>query len=485
MRTVKLFFLLSIFLLSFQYLPSKPLSLYLDFASFRGSGSKVMLEVYYSFPDTMLNYIYTNNKFTGELYFYVRIRSSARTESEKEWIVTYNKDNNRKSLPLDLFGVKNFEVLPGQYTVDVNIKDVNDSASHKEASFNMIVKKINENSLAISDMQLAQLIVPSESTTISYNQAFLKNGFYVIPNPMMMYVGNNPVLSLYTEIYNAAKWSPSGFNIEYKIFDAVKREVITFPKEGISVGDGLVETVQLPINVLPTGVYFAQILVSYPKDSPTDTLSSIKKFYIMNPEIPPALTLGFTESASYEKSEFATLTDEQAEKEYLKAKAIATPDEIDLFEELSTGDAKRKFLFRFWQNRDNDTTTAFNERLNEYRRLIKYADTYFTYGQMREGWRSNRGRVLLQYGQPTQRDQVMAKDDYRAYETWFYNNYQGGVTFYFVDLNGFGDFTLVHSTMYGEIRNENWYKQYVQAHNTDAWKDELNNSNSNSTPTPR
>ena len=250
-------------------------------------------------------------------------------------------------------------------------------------------------------------------------------------------------MPVYLEIYNAQNVSPAGFVLEYKIFDAVKREIIAIPRQLKSENNGLIETDKIPIDVLPTGTYFLQALISYPIENPTDTISAIKKFYINNPEIPPELNLAFTENASFEKSEFATLTLEQTETEFLKAKYIATQDEVNEYDKLSTLEAKQRFLFRFWLGRDTDTTTIINERLLQYRDLINYANINFSFGKMRDGWRTERGRVLLKYGQPSQRDQKAADKQLRAYETWFYPNYEGGVYFYFVDMQGYGNFRLV------------------------------------------
>ena len=38
---------------------------------------------------------------------------------------------------------------------------------------------------------------------------------------------------------------------------------------------------------------------------------------------------------------------------------------------------------------------------------------------------------------------------------------QGGVIFVFVDQNGLGEYSLVHSTYRTEIREDNWYRQYA------------------------
>jgi len=89
---------------------------------------------------------------------------------------------------------------------------------------------------------------------------------------------------------------------------------------------------------------------------------------------------------------------------------------------------------------------------------------------MREGWRTERGRAIIKYGLPTQRDVYYKTSENRAYEEWFYGNIQGGIYFYFVDLSGYGNFIQVHSTAWGEPRNDNWYNEYVIPNNPDRFK---------------
>ncbi len=433
-------------------------------ALFRYSDDKVLWEMYYTFPDTMLNYKLKDGLYTGELFIKVKIQSSIKTESEKEWIVT-----NSSKLPVidyktDLVGQKNFLLLPGQYKVDISLYDLNDTSTHAESSFNLVVRKFKNNSFDMSDIELAKTIVSDSGETSQWNESFRKSGLYVIPNPTLIYLGNNQMLHFYFEVYNAKNFAPDGFIINYKILDAAKREEISLNITQKSYSNGQGEKMSVPINVLPTGVYYLSLTISYPKDNPVDSVEALARFYLLNPEIPPDLKTNFFENATFNKSEFAAMPEEQIEMEFDKSKPIATPDEIELWDELSTKEAKQRFMYSFWYSRNTDTTKPYNVRLMEYRDLIKYATTYFSFGKKREGWRTDRGRVLLKYGYPTQRDQFPAKADDRPYETWFYSNVQGGVSFNFVDLLGFGNYILVNSSATGELRNDDWYNQYVPAH---------------------
>ena len=74
----------------------------------------------------------------------------------------------------------------------------------------------------------------------------------------------------------------------------------------------------------------------------------------------------------------------------------------------------------------------------------------------REGWKSDRGRVFLMYGEPSEIERFPNQQNTKPYEIWHYNEIQGGVIFVFADLTGFSRYTLVHSTMRGEVSDQNW-----------------------------
>ena len=456
---------------------SKPVMLEIDAAQFRNDDKTVKWEMYYSFPDTVLTYQLKNGKYIGELYFSVKISSATKVEDEKEWVASYSSDTLIRHHKQNLLGQKSFLLSEGQYKAVVSVMDVNDTSTKAQTQFDIISKNFPMNRISISDIELAASIEKESESTASWNESFKKNSLYVVPNPSLEFIGEEPKINIYTEIYNSRSVSPAGFLVEYKIYDAAKRVVHYFPRKRNSDADGLVEFISFPAEILNSGVYFLQVKVSYPVVEPKDSSSSFKKFYILNPKMPVALAVPFMENMTFEQSEFATMTDEQVKKEFQQATCIATPDEIDLYDELSTTEAKQKFLFRFWQNRDNDSIPYLNEAREKFRKSIDYANTYFSYGSMREGWRTERGRVLLRYGPPTQRDYTAPNGENRPYETWFYGEIQGGITFNFVDSMGFGNFILVNSNAIGEARNDNWFNDYVYPLNFDANRTKIENQN--------
>jgi GWxTD domain-containing protein len=359
----------------------------------------------------------------------------------------------------------------GQYTVNIEIYDLNDTTSRASTKFEIVTPDYPKHKISISDLQLAQVIQSVSDTGAKWNEVFKKSSTFVVPNPNLTFIANMQMLNFYFEIYNAKTFSLNGVLLKYSIYDASRQEIAVFDKQIIAQHDEIMENMSIPIDILPTGAYYIQAVLSYPLENPIDSVFSIKKFIVLNPEIPPVNSVLFTENNTFEKSEWATLKDDEVELEVKKALIIASNYEYEKINMLGTIDAKKRFLYVFWKDRDVDTTSTLNEALYNYRQLIENANKFYSIGTLKNGWSTDRGRILLKYGKPNQRDTKSHNGEKRAYESWFYDNIQGGVEFHFVDLNGYGNYQLVHSTAINEIRNFNWFNQYVDKGNTDPMQD--------------
>lgn len=53
--------------------------------------------------------------------------------------------------------------------------------------------------------------------------------------------------------------------------------------------------------------------------------------------------------------------------------------------------------------------------------------------------------------------------DKKPYEIWIYHSIEGGVQFVFADVQGFGEFELLHSTHSQELHNPTWQRLVTKA----------------------
>lgn len=434
-----------------------------DGACFRKDASNVVWEFSYSFADTLIDYRLVDGKYCGALKIYLEIESASGTVIDHSWESKHCSEVPVRGFKDNLVGLKRFILPFGQYKGKLRVVDINDPESQLSREFDIFAKKFSSSDIGISDIQMAQYIEYKSERTMNWHRMFSKGSIYVVPNASLEYFGTKPELNAYVELYNLKTYAPGGYTIYHKIIDGVDRELLSVPREKKSIGDGIVELVQLSLDVLSTGNYYLEVLAVYETGGIKDSVFARKKFYYINPDMLPDMATNFVESNTYEKSEFSTLSYSEVESEFKKALPLATKFEKNQFERLGTLPAKRRFLFRFWKGRDPDPETAQNERLMEFRKALNYVNTYFSFGSDDNGWSTDRGRILLKYGFPTDRERNPSVGNQRAYEVWYYDEVQGGIRFYFVDLFGFNEYRLVHSTALSEIFNPNWEQDYLQS----------------------
>ena len=454
--------LLFIFALSFSHARELPISM--DIIQYRDSDSLTECRIVYSLADTSLRYTPTLEGYIGSLHFSVNMQNERTKEVySSEWIV-----DNISQYPIVLhekflIGGRSLSVKPGTYSVKITAMDMNDSNALSTVTLPIRIKQMSGKNMYMSDLMTAMTIESlNDSTKLLWSEQLQRNGLLLIPNPSLECIGTDPSLNVYAELYSCIPGDT--LDIVYSIKDAAQRVLAEIPLRKHAHAEAIVEYVSIPLLGLPSGVY--TIHMQYTGHVSHDTVSSLKRFYIVNPEMPPELANTFSEDELFQHSEFSTYSENRIDEEFEKAKCLANSQEQSLWSALGDITAKQKFMFRFWKERDPNSETIVNERLEEFRKSIAYANTYFSNPQFREGWRSDRGRVIRRYGAPTQVDRKYMGTSARPYESWFYAEIQGGVYFHFVDLRDINNHILVHSTAINEPRNERWMQEFV---NTDTF----------------
>ncbi|MFZ5517540.1 MAG: GWxTD domain-containing protein [Candidatus Zhuqueibacterota bacterium] len=154
------------------------------------------------------------------------------------------------------------------------------------------------------------------------------------------------------------------------------------------------------------------------------------------------------------KEDTSFLDESELDSRFEQCAYIATKKEKDDFEKLSF-EEKKIFWRNFWQKRDLDLSTEINEFQIQYFDRVRKANKEFSV-QKKEGWETDRGRVLILYGDPDEVELFPQLMETKAYEIWRYYGLQGGIEFVFVSLRGGRDMRLVHSTAQNELFDSNW-----------------------------
>ncbi|MCK4576744.1 GWxTD domain-containing protein [candidate division WOR-3 bacterium] len=100
---------------------------------------------------------------------------------------------------------------------------------------------------------------------------------------------------------------------------------------------------------------------------------------------------------------------------------------------------RKKVWNEFWSKKDPIPETPENETSNEYFKRVDYANEHFRSYQ--SGWRSDRGRIYIIYGQPDDIEYHPFDLGSPPYQIWYYFNL--GRKFIFADLSLTGDYIQV------------------------------------------
>jgi GWxTD domain-containing protein len=117
------------------------------------------------------------------------------------------------------------------------------------------------------------------------------------------------------------------------------------------------------------------------------------------------------------------------------------PDGLDEMKDLETLEERKRAFDQFWKERDPSPGTPENEYKRSFYYRIALANHHF--GRFfRPGWKTDRGRVFVRYGEPDQVDDVPFSPSSVPYQIWHYYTIGRYRKFLFVDENQDGDYRL-------------------------------------------
>ncbi|HES59629.1 MAG TPA: GWxTD domain-containing protein, partial [Caldithrix sp.] len=345
---------------------------------------------------------------------------------------------------VDIFTI---EVPYGYYKAKV---EVFDNTSLKKGEYLFEINTITpENGLFLSDIELCSKI--SQDTVKSI---YFKNGLKVVPNPRRTFDVLQPMLYFYVETNNLS------YDVSQQTQYAFSYAIITTDGDTVKerkpvlkniAGPKLVEIGGFNVMALPQNHYF---LVIKAKDLLTNKeVTARTRFQVYKPT---------SETVPSEEDQNAIITGiygeftkEDLEKEFSVAQYLTSRDEEKVFKKLENAEAMKSFLINFWQSKDQQYAKKAGEFRKEYMNRVDIANERFR-SMGREGWKTDRGRVFLIYGEPNEYERFPSSMDVLPYIIWHYYDLEGSQFFVFVDMDGFGDYRQIHSTYRKELQNPNW-----------------------------
>ena len=394
-------------------IPDSRVKYYQDFISFKGD-KKARLDFYVQVPYNAVQFVKTGQGFEAAYTMTVSVFDEEKKNliTEKIWnekIVAISFELTSSPDNFNL-GSRSFELSPGVYSIKTSLFDKD--SKNEYSSENIVVVKQFTQVPALSDVMLISGRTVIEGTS------------KIIPNVSRNVVSDRDPLSMFFEIYSDTS---TNLLINYEIIDEKETQVFN-KSEQVSLKKG---TNQIFHNVdslmLDLGKNLLKITLKDSAGKVYDT--SVKSFMSRWVGVPIALT--------------------DLDKAIEQLVYLASPEDLAFMKETDNRREKAKRFVAFWRKQDPNPADEYNPVFNEYYNRVAYTNQNFTSYSL-EGWRSDRGMVLIILGAPDNIDRHPFEYYAKPYEVWqFYNlNKQ----FIFVDYTGFGDYRLDPSTpLYGDL----------------------------------
>lgn len=326
-----------------------------------------------------------------------------------------------------LFMEDGFLLEPGTYALQIRAVD---RTSGRVGGYvdTVHIRDFGGNELDLSDLELAVSIEPDTSSG-----SFVKHGRRVLPNPLRTYGLDMPMLYFYGEIYHLSP-DEDTYTVRYTVLDHNGEVYKRFsPKHRAVPGASSVEVGGISVAAFPQGDYALRVEVLDRVGG--RCVAAERTFQIWHLGPPP-------------------LTEQQAARFEQEVQYIASDRDLKLYRELDLR-GKAEFIRLFWERRDPTPGTPENEAREEHYRRLLYIEQHFQEAR-RSGMNSDRGRIYLLYGAPDEIEQNNQSPEEKSYQVWHYYHIEGGVVFVFADIQGYGQYTLIHSTAREEMQDPDW-----------------------------
>jgi GWxTD domain-containing protein len=436
-----------------------------DNATFRVSDTLEYVEVYTSVQRSALSYEQVGDSLRAEFQVVLQIRDSGQVAmsdtfdaSDMKVVVldTFKtadgRDTTRAAVSSGQFFAHIFRLVmkPGAYGLWASLAQKDDVRDIVEDT--LIVPSLGGNELQLSGFELG--------TKLDFDQAkstFVKNGIRLIPNPTRFFGTQLPMLYYYAEAYGLDFDTArvDSYVVSRRVIDAESGNIarpevqksFSNPASSVVLADGF------PITTLRTGTYYLELEVKCVRSG--RTAAGRKKFWAYRPEDFAAGRVVKPDAAYQSRMaevapDFLEVVDADSALQWMRY--ILTKQQSDQVKRL-TSDGKREFLRNYWLEQERVKAGEGNR----YFARVTEANRRYSFLK-RPGWRTDRGRVFILYGEPERTQRNYATSNLPDHEVWEYDQLDGGAVFVFADRSGFGDLDLVHSTKRGEIYNPNWYQ---------------------------
>ena len=448
--------------------PALPIQLDVDHAAFRWTADSTLVETYLAVGASGLEYAQDPSGFRARLDVVMALRRAAspsapaaadRGEVRQDTLALTFVVPDTSRLHEGQFFVQQtrWAVPAGEYQLDVTVP-ARPGRPEIRLQQDVLAPAFSDDGQArISTVALASSIARSDEV----GDPFYKNGLTIRPNPNALYGEGLETIRYYAEAYGL---DAAASDEQYTVFAYISAANLPQPIEGLQSRrrraarsvDVLVG--QFDVSALPSGAYYLRIAL-LDRDNAALAESS-RKFFVVNPSVRPVAATSDA-PADYEAALYQGMNEEELDEQLGHARVISTSSEQREIKALRGAEAKRTYLVQFWAGRDTNPSTPVNEARRDFYERLQYVSERYG-SSFQNGYETDRGRVALKYGLPSNVDQGQGGN--MKHEIWGYDNIlgEGSATFVFADDQGFGDMRLIHSTVTGEVSLPDWQRRLSQ-----------------------
>ena len=434
---------------------AQKLSVLIDYKSYYTTTNEPYLEISTFVSGKTVTYLPNEQgKYQAEVRITVQAFQADSLVNKMDYILTSELfDDDATATKPDFGDIQNLRLTNGEYLLQFSVTDMNSDGKPVYYT-DIVIINYPEKEVAISDISLYQSISREPQGDI-----FDKYGFSLKPLlygfvPEAMYS-----LPFSCEIYNSDKIAGDEKITVKSYIICFENNLMPYPEARyitqVKTKPVAVAIGEIGIFKLPSGNYNLIVEV-YSKDSILLATNSCF-FQRSNPNI--KLELGDISSVNIENTFVDQIKDTAKLLEFVRfLYPISTPLEKDFYTfrmDKIPAESLKRFFYAFWLKRDPKNPQKAWE---EYYEKVKLANREFGC-KLVQGYRTDRGRVFLQYGPPNSIYESPFDSHSYPYEIWhyYYCVDQSNVKFVFYNTDLVSnDYQLLHSNKRGEMQDPFW-----------------------------
>ena len=418
-----------------------------NYKQFQIPNKGVYIESYLSFVSSSLKYkAYDSEVLQAKLLVTQILKKGEKVIDFKKYEVLgpVLKD----SVAVDFKDQKRFFLEPGEYEIEIIIKDLNNPDPGHSVTRNKISVSAYDKEINISDIELIDYF----NKTKKKNQ-FSKSGYDIYPMVSNYLPTEIEKLVYYLELYNSGKRKKVLVKQYIETYYGNKLLPNYLKRSVKKLGEVTPILNLFDISKLPSGNYNLVVEI---RDSLNELIIADKVFVQrVNSDIAEERIVSLEQN---EQKITYDLQEDSIDYFLESLMPIANNREFKVLagnKKKLTYDQKERYFVNFWQNRHGENAIS---EWNKYRNLISEVNRMFG-TRVKRGYETDMGRVFLRYGKPSDVIDKRNEQGTYPYAIWHYykTNFRSNVIFVFYQSTAANeDFELIHSDMQGEINNSNW-----------------------------